>query len=70
MENDFFKINKECIQHLVDISSGLSLIETKGDSTMVMFKIRNIMDAVLQQIQKDNNTTTQLNVSEEKKEVK
>ena len=56
MENNFLKINKQCIQQLVNVNSALPSVETKGDSTMIMYKIRLIIDAVLQQIQKDNNS--------------
>jgi len=55
MENNF-KINDACLQQLAEISNALLLVETKGDSTMVMFKIRVTLDAVLKQIQEDNQS--------------
>ena len=56
MENNFFKINSTCLQQLTEINNGLTLVETKGDSTMVMFKIRLSLDAVLKQIEEDNQS--------------
>jgi len=52
----FSKINKTCLQQLVEINNGLTLVETKGDSTMIMFKIRLTLDAVLKQIEEDNQS--------------
>jgi len=56
MENNFFKINSTCLQQLTEINNGLTLVETKGDSTMIMFKIRLTLDAVLKQIEEDNQS--------------
>ena len=52
----FSKINKTCLQQLVEINNGLTLVEIKGDSTMIMFKIRLTLDAVLKQIEEDNQS--------------
>lgn len=48
------KINDQCLAHLKGIHDALTNIETKGDSTIIMYKIRLTLDAVLQQIDKDN----------------
>ena len=57
MENQFLKINNQCLQNLMEINGALSSIETKGDSTMIMYKIRLTLSATLEQIQKDNVQT-------------
>jgi len=54
MENQFLKINNQCLQNLMEINGALSSIETKGDSTMIMYKIRLTLSATLEQMQKDN----------------
>ena len=54
MENQFLKINNQCLQNLMEINGALSSIETKGDSTMTMYKIRLTLSATLEQMQKDN----------------
>ena len=55
MENNNYKINKQCIQNLIFISNELlPLVETKGDSTMIIYKIRLSLASTLDQIQKDN----------------
>lgn len=54
MDNNFSKINQQCLQNLIDINNALSSIETKGESTMIMYKIRLALSATLEQIQKDN----------------
>lgn len=50
----FFKINQQCIKNLADIKEALEVVETKGESTMVMCRIRLTLMATLEQIQKDN----------------
>ena len=57
MENEiqFFKINQQCIKNLADIKEALEIIETKGESTMIMYRIRLTLMATLEQIQKDNS---------------
>jgi hypothetical protein len=64
MENsiNYLKINEQCLRNIKDVSDALGAIETKGDSTMIMFRIRTTLMATLEQIQKDN--------TEEKKEEK
>lgn len=54
MDTEFLKINKQCLQNLMEINGALSAIETKGDSTMVMYKIRLTLSSTLEQMQKDN----------------
>ena len=56
MENNinYLKINEQCFRNINDINAALGAIETKGDSTMIMFKIRTMLQATLEQIQKDN----------------
>lgn len=49
-----FSVNEQCLGNLYEINNALSSIETKGDSTMVMYKIRLTLAATLEQIQKDN----------------
>ena len=55
MENQFLKINNQCLQNLMEINGALSSIETKGDSTMIMYRIRLTLSATLEQMQKDNS---------------
>jgi hypothetical protein len=52
----FFKINEQCLQNLGGINDLLAQIETKGDSTLIMYKARITLMASLEQIQKDNQT--------------
>jgi hypothetical protein len=66
-EIQFFKINQACIQNLADINVALSSIETKGESTMVMYKIRLTLAATLEQIQKDNQPEDIVNKEKEDK---
>ena len=54
MEEQFLKINQQCLNNLIEINSALPSIETKGDSTMIMYKIRLFLSSTLEQIQKDN----------------
>jgi hypothetical protein len=63
----FFKISKECIQNLADINVALNSIETKGESTMIMYKIRLMLSASLEQIQKDNQPENVVNKEKEDK---
>ncbi len=56
MDNQFLKINQQCFNNLIEINNALPVIETKGDSTMVMYKIRLTLSATLEQIQKDNQS--------------
>jgi hypothetical protein len=56
MEEELLKINKQCFQNLIDINNALSSVETKGDSTIVIYKIRVTLMAVLEQMQKDNQS--------------
>ncbi len=53
-EMDYLKINEQCFRNLNDINGALGAIETKGDSTMIMSRIRMTLIATLEQIQKDN----------------
>ena len=50
----FYRINEICIQHLLGIYNDLSLIETKGESTMKMYKIRTTLEGVLFEMREDN----------------
>jgi hypothetical protein len=54
MNNNFLKINQQCLQNLIEINNALPLVETKGESTMLIYKIRVTLLAVLEQTQKDN----------------
>ena len=54
MENEFFKINQQCLQNLMEINGALASVETKGDSMLILYKIRITLSAVLEQMQKDN----------------
>ncbi len=54
MEKEFYKLNKIGLQHLIEINGALASIETKGDSTLILYKIRMTLSAVLEQMQKDN----------------
>jgi hypothetical protein len=62
---NFLKINEQCLKNIKDVTDALSAIETKGDSTMIMYKIRLMLMSTLEQIQKDN----QEDVREEKIEI-
>ena len=54
-ENIIYKINQQCLQNLIAIQNELlPAIETKGDSTMIMYKARLTLFSTLEQIQKDN----------------
>ena len=54
MEEKNYKLNQQCLQNMLEINNGLALIETKGDSLMILYRIRLTLDAVLKQIQEDN----------------
>jgi len=54
MESKFYKINDISLQHLIEINGALASIETKGDSTLILYKIRTTLSAVLEQMQEDN----------------
>ena len=54
MDNKFLKINQQCFNNLIEINNALPIVETKGDSTMIMYKIRLTLSATLEQMQKDN----------------
>jgi hypothetical protein len=66
-EIQLFKINQQCIQNLADINVALGSVETKGESTMVMYRIRLTLASTLEQIQKDNQP---IDVIEKEKEDK
>ena len=48
-------ISETCLQHLLDINSALPSIETRGDSTLTIAKIRTVLDAVVKTIIKEND---------------
>jgi hypothetical protein len=64
-EIQFFKINQQCVQNLADINVALGSIETKGESTMVMYKIRLTLASTLEQIQNDNQPVDTINKEKE-----
>jgi hypothetical protein len=64
-ETNFFKINQQCLQNIVEIRDALSSIETKGESTMIMYRIRLSIMATLEQIQKDNSNEEPLQQSQQ-----
>jgi len=64
-EIQFFKINQQCVQNLADINAALNSIETKGESTMVMYKIRLTLASTLEQIQNDNQPVDTINKEKE-----
>jgi hypothetical protein len=59
MDNSFLKITNQCFQNFLEINSALSLIETKGDSTIMIYKVRTLFSSLLEQIQKDNQDDNQ-----------
>lgn len=59
----FYKINEQCLQNIIEANKGLELVETRGDSTMIMYKIRLLLSSSLEQMQKDNEE--ELDVGEE-----
>ena len=71
MDNEFLKINKQCLQNLIEINNALPIIETKGESTMLIYKVRVTLMAVLEQMQKDNQPQEEpINIDTTKKEAK
>jgi hypothetical protein len=71
MENNFIKMNQQCFQNLVESTNALSNIETKGESTMLIYKIRVTLIATLEQIQKDNQEKSiEIDNTKDKKEDK
>ena len=54
MEKEFLKINRTCLQNLLDIHQALASIETKGDSTLILSKVRVTFSSTLEQMKKDN----------------
>jgi hypothetical protein len=54
MDTEFLKINKQCFQNILEATNALANIETKGESTMLIYKIRVTLLASLEQMQKDN----------------
>lgn len=50
-----FSVNEQCLANLYEINNALPSIETKGDSTLLIYKIRVMLNATLEQIQKDNS---------------
>jgi hypothetical protein len=69
MENEFLKINKQCLSNLGNIKEALQSVETKGDSSVLIVKIRTVLEATLEQIQEDNNNKKEEGISlSEKKE--
>jgi hypothetical protein len=70
MENNFSKINQQCLQNLIEINNALPLVETKGESTMLIYKIRLTLSATLEQMQKDNQAEELINIDTTKKEAK
>jgi hypothetical protein len=70
MDNNFLKINQQCLQNLIEINNVLPLVETKGESTMLIYKIRLTLSATLEQMQKDNQQEQPINIDTTKKEAK
>jgi hypothetical protein len=54
MENEFLKINKVCLQNILDINKTLASIETRGDSTITLAQVRILLASTLEQMKKDN----------------
>lgn len=54
MNKEYLKINTEAVEHLLSVSNGLSQIDTRGDSTILMAKLREVMSHVINEIRKDN----------------
>jgi len=69
MDNQFSKINQQCLNNLIEINNALPLVETKGESTMLIYKIRLTLSATLEQMQKDNQEEP-VNIDTTKKEAK
>jgi len=71
MDNEFLKINKQCFQNIIDATNALTNIETKGESTMLIYKIRVTLLASLEQMQKDNQEQSiEIDNTKDKKEAK
>lgn len=66
MENEILKINKQCFSNLIMIRDALPNVETKGDSSVILVKVRTLLETTLQQIQEDNKEKEGITISEEK----
>lgn len=49
MEQKEYKISEQAYKNLQEINNALGIIETRGDSTMIMANIRQAMSNILQQ---------------------
>jgi hypothetical protein len=49
MKQKEYKISEQSFNNLKEINNALGIIETKGESTMIMANIRQAMIAILQQ---------------------
>lgn len=73
MKNDFLKMSEQCMENLLNIANALALIETRGGSTEIIYKVRSMFAETLRQIKEDNSPQdnkidTSLLVREERKE--
>ena len=60
----FYKINEQCFSNLIAINNSLKEIETRGESTILLANIRQVLESTLEQMKVDN----QPKESEEEKE--
>jgi len=51
MKQKEYKINEQSFNNLKEINNALRIIETRGESTMIMANIRQAMAAIIQQTQ-------------------
>jgi len=51
MKQKEYKISEQSFDNLKEINNALRIIETRGESTMVMANIRQAMVAIIQQAQ-------------------
>jgi len=50
MEQKEYRITEQAYKNLQEINNALGIIETRGDSTMVMANVRQALMGVLQQV--------------------
>jgi len=56
----FYKINEQCFSNLIAVNNSLKNIETRGESTMLMANIRQVLESTLEQMKADNQPKEEL----------
>lgn len=52
---EFYKINQQCLEQLQNVAKYLSEIEVKGKNVSYLYHAGLTLDAILQQVSKDND---------------